>query len=141
MKTIILFTIRITLGLLLVYGGINKFLPKAPKPSTSVVSQELPDHVVKIKAFVGGLKQSGYFWPFLGVAEILCGLLLLSQVFSLLGAVMAVPLTLNIFLFHVFLEGHDLPDLFLTGLYLSANLVLLAFDYPRLKFIFLNQNI
>ncbi|MBU2916017.1 MULTISPECIES: DoxX family membrane protein [Reichenbachiella] len=139
MKSIIIFVVRIALGVLLVYGGVTKFVPKAPKAESSVVKQDLPDHVVKIKALIGGMKQSGYFWPFLGVSEILCGLFLISQVFSLMGAVMSVPITLNIFLFHAFLEPHEVGELMMTGLYLGANLCLLAYDYPKLKLIFLSK--
>ncbi|UXP33677.1 DoxX family membrane protein [Reichenbachiella agarivorans] len=141
MKEIIIVIIRIALGALLVYGGVNKFIPKAPRPSSTEVSTEVPDHVIHIKAFIGGLKQSGYFWPFLGIAEIVCGLLLISQVLSLMGAVMTVPITLNIFLFHLFLEPHDLPELLLTGLCLAANISLLAYDYHRLKWIFIPNTI
>ena len=132
--------VRIALGLLFVYGGVQKFIPKPPRPQTSEI-QEVPEHIVKIKAFIGGMKQTGYFWEFLGIAEILCGILLLSQVFSLLGAVMMVPLTLNIFFFHLFLEPHEMGELFLTGLYLVGNLFLIGIDYPKLKSTFLTYKL
>lgn len=128
--------VRITLGLLFVYGGVQKFMPKTAQQSTTV-SADLPDHVLKIKAFIGGMKGTGYFWPMLGVAEILCGLLLLSQIFALLGAVMLVPISLNIFLFHLFLEGHELEELALTGLYFLANLLLIAYHFKDLKPVFI----
>ena len=135
--------IRLALGLLFVYGGIQKFIPK-PKPAQQEattgqqqVKQELPDNVVKIKAYIGGMKQTGYFWPMLGVAEILCGVFLLSQYLSLLGAVMLVPLTLNIFFFHLFLEGDEIGEVLMTLGYLVANLLLLVYDYPKLKKAFL----
>ncbi len=72
-----------------------------------------------------------------GIAEILCGLMLVSQVFALLGAVMLVPVTLNIFLFHLFLEPHETGELLLTLLYLLANLFLIAWEFPKLKSVFL----
>jgi len=98
---------------------------------------ELPEHVVKIKALIGGMKQTGYFWSLLGIAEILCGLLLLSQALALLGAVMLVPVNLNVFLFHVYLEPHETGEMIMTGLYLLGNLVLLAYHWPALKSTFL----
>lgn len=133
--------IRIALGLLFVYAGIQKF-NKAPaeKPASeeqSVVEKQLPENVVKIKALIGGMKQTGYFWPMLGIAEIVCGVLLLSQVLALLGAVMLVPLTLNIFLFELFLGGGNITEIFIHGLYLLGNLLILAYGYPRLKMAFL----
>ncbi|MEO9806183.1 MAG: DoxX family membrane protein [Reichenbachiella sp.] len=136
-KILILVT-RIALGGLFVYAGIQKFIPKPPRP---VVEQnvEIPDHVVKIKSMIGGLKGTGYFWPLLGFAEILCGVLLLSQLYALLGAMMLVPLSLNIFLFHLYLEPHEMGELVLTGLYLIINLGLLFYDYPKLKTAFLTK--
>lgn len=131
--------IRIALGLLFIYGGTQKFIPKPKKASTEQAQVETPENVVKIKAFIGGMKKSGYFWQFLGTVEILCGILLLSQYLSLLGAVMLIPLTLNIFLFHLFLEPDELGELTMTGLYFIANIALLAYDYPQLKHAFLKQ--
>lgn len=137
LKILILVT-RIALGGLFVYAGIQKFIPKPPRPVTEQ-NIELPDHIVKIKSMIGGLKGTGYFWPLLGVAEILCGVLLLSQVYALLGAVMLVPLSLNIFLFHLYLEPYEIGELALTGIYLLVNLALLFYDYPKLKTAFLTK--
>lgn len=133
---ILILVTRIALGGLFVYAGIQKFVPKPPRPATEQ-GVELPDHVVKIKSMIGGLKGTGYFWPQLGIAEIVCGILLISQLYALLGAVMLVPLSLNIFLFHLFLEPHEVGELVMTGVYLLVNLALLAYDYPKLKMAFL----
>jgi len=136
--------IRLSLGILFVYAGIQKFKAQDPKPNTQTevkeAQNELPSNVIKIKAYIGGLKQTGYFWPMLGVAEILCGALLISQVFALLGAVMLIPLTLNIFLFEVFLGGGDPMELFTHGLYFAANIALLVYAWPRLKLAFLTSD-
>jgi uncharacterized membrane protein YphA (DoxX/SURF4 family) len=94
--------------------------------------------VVKIKAYIGGLKKTGYFWPMLGVVEMLGGLLLLSQYFALLGAVISLPVVFNIFMFHLFLERHEPVELLMTTLYLAGNLIIIAWYYPRLKPLFLN---
>lgn len=146
-KKIIVTIIRIALGGLFIYASIQKFKAPEPKPVAQVttehkeVSKDLPDHVVKIKAFIGGMKQTDYFWPFLGVVEILCGILLVSQYLALLGAVILIPLTLNIFFFHLFLEPDEVGELALTLLYLLANLALLAYDFPKLKKAFLPSTI
>lgn len=136
--------IRSGLGLLFVYAGLQKFKSEAPKPKVNTevqaAAQELPPNVVKIKAYIGGLKQTGYFWPMLGIAEILCGVLLLSQVFALLGAVMLIPLTLNIFLFEVFLGDGDPIELITHGLYFLGNIILLIYAWPRLKLAFLTTD-
>lgn len=136
--------VRLGLGLLFVYAGIQKFKPQEPQPKPQteqgVVEKPVPEHIVKIRAYIGGLKQTGFFWPMLGIAEVLCGLLLLSQVFALLGAVMLVPLTLNIFLFEVFLGGGDTMEIITHGLYLLGNLLILVHAYPRLKLAFLTTD-
>ena len=136
--------VRLALGILFVYAGTQKFKveePK-PKPSTEQVTEQktVPENVVKIRAYIGGLKQTGFFWPMLGIAEILCGLLLISQVFALLGAVMLVPLTLNIFLFEVFLGGGNVGEIITHGLYFAGNLLIIAYGYPRLKLAFLTTD-
>ena len=132
---ILIIAIRLSLGALFVYAGIQKFIPKEREPATENVA-EIPDHIVKIKALIGGMKQTGYFWPFLGMVEIVGGLLLISQVLSLLGAFLLLPVTANIFLFHLFLEPHEPVELLLTGLYLAGNLLLIVREYPKLKPIF-----
>ena len=130
--------IRIALGLLFVYAGIQKFIPKERPPAKPGV--ELPVHVQQMKAYIGGLKQTGYFWPMLGVVEIAAGIMLLSQVLALLGAFVLLPVSLNIFLFHACLEPHDTNELLLTGLYLLANLLLILREYPTLKPVFFHFN-
>ncbi|GAB5523774.1 MAG: DoxX family membrane protein [Roseivirga sp.] len=142
----LIIAIRLALGGLFIYAGIQKFVPAekpAPKAQTElseeVAKPALPENVVKIKAYIGGLKQTGFFWPMLGVAELVCGLLLVSQLFSLLGAVMLVPLTLNIFLFEVFLGGGDAIEILTHGAYLVGNLLILLYGYPRLKLAFLTS--
>lgn len=139
--------VRLALGGLFVYAGIKKFVPAdrpAPKAQTELTQVQpekaVPPHVVKIRAYIGGLKQTGYFWPMLGIAEVLCGILLISQVLALLGAVMLVPLTLNIFLFEVFLGGGDIIEILTHGIYLLGNLLILAYGYPRLKLAFLTSD-
>ena len=138
--------IRLALGILFIYAGIQKFKPAAPKPETTqetttkAQATEVPENVVKIRAYIGGLKQTGFFWPMLGVAEITCGLLLISQVLALLGAVMLIPLTLNIFLFEVFLGGGNVGEIITHGLYFVGNILLLVHGYPRLKVAFLTTD-
>ena len=138
--------IRLALGCLFIYAGIKKFdapAPKTPQAQTEVSEQKpavVPENVKKIRAYIGGLKQTGYFWPMLGIAELLGGLLLVSQAFALLGAVVLLPITLNIFLFEVYLGGGDIGEIIVHGLYLLANLLILAHGYPRLKVAFLSSN-
>ena len=132
--------VKIGLGVLFIYAGIQKFNP-APRPQASGYEAKLPDHVIKMKELIGGMKQSSYFWEMVGIAEIVCGILLVSQVLAVLGAVMLVPVTLNIFLFHAMLEPHDTMEFLLTGAYLIANIGILAYHFPQLKRALLTYNL
>lgn len=73
------------------------------------------------------------FAQFIGVAQLLIGILLLTGRFALLGAVLLVPMWLNI----IFLtwSQHWTGTPFLTTGFLVLNLGLLLHDYPRLKFL------
>jgi hypothetical protein len=55
-------------------------------------------------AFQTGLGKSGYFFPFLKGLEVVCGLALLLNRFTAFFLLVLLPITLNIFLFHVELE-------------------------------------
>ena len=75
--------------------------------------------------------QSGLYWQFIGVAQCAAGLLLLTQRFALLGALAYVPIMANIFVITVAYDfaGTDV----ITGLMLLAGLLLLAWDWNRLR--------
>ncbi|MDB5235946.1 MAG: DoxX family rane protein [Hymenobacter sp.] len=74
------------------------------------------------------------FGQFIGVAQLLIGLLLLSGRFALLGAVLLVPMWLNI----IFLtwSQHWTGTPFLVTGFLVLTLGLLLHDFPRLKWLF-----
>lgn len=128
--------LQLSLGTLFVYAGIRKFIPDPARKAATDQSLNQPPHLVQMKAFIGGLKAPAYFWPLLGVVEILAGLLLISQYFALAGAFLLLPITLNIFLFHLYLKPDDIPGLLLSGLYLAGNLLIILYDYKKLKTVF-----
>jgi uncharacterized membrane protein YphA (DoxX/SURF4 family) len=73
------------------------------------------------------------FAQFIGVAQLVIGLLLLTGRFALLGAVLLVPMWLNI----IFLtwSQHWVGTPYLTTGFLVLTLGLLLHDYPRLKWL------
>ena len=73
------------------------------------------------------------FARFIGVAQLVIGLLLLSGRFALLGAVLLVPMWINIIALTWSQHWPGTPCL-VTG-FLELTLGLLLHDYPRLKFI------
>lgn len=123
----------------MIYGGMKKFEKPSPSPTEIVEKVKAGEEVapsveiLKIKNYIFGMKQTGYFWQFLGIVELLVGLLLISQRFSLLGAIMALPVTIHIFLFHLFLEPHEVVELIqMTGL-LIINLLIIGKGYKHWK--------
>lgn len=81
--------------------------------------------------FFEAMYQSGAYWRFLGVSQVIAGVLLLIPSLSTLGAVLFFPIILNIFVITVSLHFAGTP--FITGLMLLANVFLLCWDYDRLK--------
>ena len=75
--------------------------------------------------------QSGMYWQFLGWAQLLAGLLLLTQRFALLGALAYVSIMANIFVITISYDFGGTPVI--TGLMLLAGLLLLAWDWNRLR--------
>jgi uncharacterized membrane protein YphA (DoxX/SURF4 family) len=138
-KSIIRIIFNLILGGMLFYGGIMKFDKPMPSPSAFVEKvqrgEELAPNteVLKISNYIFGMKQTGFFWEFLGIVELAAGLLLISQVLSGIGALIALPVILNIFLFHLFLTPEDVGELLETGGLLFINLILIGMTYKTWK--------
>ena len=94
MKIAVLIT-RSLLGLVYLVFGLNFFLHFIPMPAPGKDAAG---------AFEGGLFGAGYIFPLLKVVESLSGLFLLINKYTALVLLIIFPITLNIFLFHVFLE-------------------------------------
>ncbi len=115
---------RLLLGALMLGGGLYKLsdnhLRGLMGPPVDHVF--LAEHSLEI------------FAQFIGVAQLITGLLLLTHRFALLGAVVLVPMWLNI----IFLtwSQHWVGTPFLVSGLLVLNLGLLLHDYQRLKLLF-----
>jgi uncharacterized membrane protein YphA (DoxX/SURF4 family) len=90
---------RILLGALLVVFGLNDIFGFVPQPAPA------PQAI----HFLTGLATAAYFFPLLKLVEISCGLLLLSNRFTNLAVVALVPITMNIYAFHLFLDPGGIP--------------------------------
>jgi putative oxidoreductase len=84
---------RVLLGLIYFVFGLNGFLNFIPVPP-------MPETVAH---FMGALANTGYFFPVLKATETICGLLLLTGIFAPVALVVLAPITLQIFLFHLFM--------------------------------------
>lgn len=98
---------RLLLGFVFFAGGLTGLLNLFPPP---------PDLPEKLQAFNTGLMATGYFMPFLKATETLCGLALLTGFFVPLALVILAPITIHIFLVHVFLAPEGLPVAIIVGL-------------------------
>lgn len=123
---------QLSLGSLFVYAGVRKFIPSPARKSSSteLVPGSTKEQMIK---FIGGLKANSYFWPFLGIVEIVAGLLLVSQFFAVGGAILLTPITLNIFLFHLFLKPEDVTGGIMSGLYLLGSILIILRKYKTIK--------
>ena len=75
--------------------------------------------------------QSGLYWQFIGWAQLVAGLLLLTQRYALLGALAYLSIIANIFVITI---SYDFAGTsVITGLMLLAGLLLLAWDWNRLR--------
>ena len=129
---------RLVLGGMIVYGGIQKFEKPIPSPlevAEKVKQFDSPEKVDTLQKilYISGAKQTGYFWQVLGICEILFGCLLLLQGTGFIGAIFLLPITLQIFLFHLFLEPDELGELLQTGALFGINIILVLREKDKWK--------
>ena len=95
MKNRIAIVLRVLLGLIFFIFGLNGFFHFIPLP---------PPANPAAGAYMGGLFQSGYFFPLLALVQTLAGALLLAGLFVPLALLLLAPVTLHILLYHIFLD-------------------------------------
>ena len=86
--------IRLLLGLILFVFGLNKLIPFIPQPN-------LPAEAIR---FFRSLGDTGYFIPILAIIEMFVGALLLIKKWVPFALVILTPISINILLFHLFLD-------------------------------------
>jgi len=94
MKTKLFMGVQLLAGLMLVVFGSNKFLGFI----------EMQPGSVAMGAFMMALFQSGYLMKLVAVVEIVAGLSFLLNKYAALMAVVLLPVMLNAFLAHLFLD-------------------------------------
>ncbi len=91
---------------------------------------DLADPIV---AFFEAMYQTGAYWRFLGWAQLAAGVCLLVPRLMTLGALMFLPVIVNILVITLALHFTGTPAM--VGLMLLADLYLIFWDYDRLKFV------
>jgi uncharacterized membrane protein YphA (DoxX/SURF4 family) len=119
---------RILLGFIFFTAGMGKLTHGHYFPLTM-----FPMSLAKILA-PHGLAMWG---EFVAWSQVLIGFLLMSQRFATLGAIMSLPLILNIFMITVSMGFMGTP--YLNAFLICLNLFLLAADYHKLKFLFMDD--
>lgn len=85
--------------------------------------------------FFEAMYQSGFYWNFLGWAQLIAGSLLMSQRFSTIGALAFFPIILNICLITISIDfGSGTPVI--TTLMLLGTIFLILWDYKKLRILF-----
>lgn len=77
------------------------------------------------------LYQSGLWWKFLGLGQIIAGFLLMTQRYAKLGALMFLPVISNVFVITLSYDFRGTPVI--TGSMLLANIILVLWDWDEIK--------
>lgn len=115
MKTKILNVLSTIFGLLLINGGLNKFLHYMPVPENL--------HPELAKDFEA-LSEIVWLIPLIGAAEIVGGLLMIFPRTRALGVLIFLPVMVGILLTHIFVD----PSQILTAIIIGAVLLWIIYE-------------
>ena len=116
---------RIIFGLILLVLGVTSFL-NLPIP-------ESPDAA---KAFLTALDDTGYINPVLGIVFFIVGLSFVLGRYVALGVVLLAPITVNIILFHLFL---DLKSIIPGLVVFLLNMFIAYTEWGKYKMLFMSK--
>ena len=100
MKKKILFVVSLLFGLMFINSGLNKFFNYMPVP------KDLPANLMKIMT---AFMEIGWLIPLIAVAEIVGGLLFITNKYRALGAIIIFPVMIGILLTHIINSPSGLP--------------------------------
>ena len=123
-KIFVLFTwgMRILLALAFLPSGLKKLLGER----FTILGLDSP-----VGFFFEALYRAGWYWNFLGFMQILTAILILIPRTTTLGALLYLPIIINIFIIVIAMHFTGTP--YIAGLMLLANLYLLFWDYNKIK--------
>jgi hypothetical protein len=123
-KLFVLFTwfTRILLSFAFVPSGLKKLLGER----FTILGVDNP-----VGFFFEALYQTGWYWNFLGFMQLLVALLLVIPRTAFLGALIYLPIIINILVIVVAMHFRGTP--IIAGLMLLANIYLLFWDYKKVK--------
>jgi uncharacterized membrane protein YphA (DoxX/SURF4 family) len=124
--------VRYLLGIAFVWASILKIKGIRFEPNSG---ENTP--IDSLSHLLEAMYRSGFYWYFIGWGQLIAGLLIMSQIFSTLGAVVYFPIMLTIFVLTTAFQGPIF--LTMTSLMLLTNIYLLLWDWNKLKFIIQNN--
>jgi putative oxidoreductase len=92
--------VSVLFGLLLINGGLNKFLNYMPVP------EGLPEPLIKDNE---AIMEIVWLMPLMGFAELVGGLLIVFPKTRALGALVVIPVMTGVLLTHIFVAPSGLP--------------------------------
>jgi putative oxidoreductase len=100
MKKKILFVISLLFGLMFINSGLNKLFHYLPVPD------DMPENLVKM---IAAYEEIGWLMPLIAIVEIIGGVLVITNKYRALGAIMIFPVMIGILLTHIFNVPSGLP--------------------------------
>ncbi|MCW3464822.1 DoxX family membrane protein [Chitinophaga nivalis] len=100
MKKKILFILSLLFGLMFINAGLNKFFNYMPVP------KDLPESMVKVMT---AFMQVSWLIPLVGVAEVVGGVLFITNKYRALGAIIIFPVMIGILLINITAAPSGLP--------------------------------
>jgi uncharacterized membrane protein YphA (DoxX/SURF4 family) len=122
----ILLILGALLGAFFVYKGITKHFIKPCK--VYELGSTIP---LMYQQVITAFCTSGFF-KVVGAIQVLSGLLLIVPKTRLLGALLLLPVAINMFLIHFFLDNRP-EELWETGIPLAMTLLIVLMNYGKLK--------
>ena len=117
--------VRILLGLILIVFGVNKMYSFIPLPQPPQAAGD----------FMSSLADTGYILTVVAIFEILIGLMLIFRIWVPCALRLLVPISVNILLFHLFL---DIPAIGTALLVVVLNAILLYKHRVKYKPLFIS---
>lgn len=114
--------LRIILGLSFIYPS----LPKILGHRFTTLGIDNP-----VGYFFECMYNTGFYYNFLGYAQLLAGILLVTQRWALLGTLIFVPIIINIYVITISVGFRGTT--YITFMMMLAGFVLLVWDYKKLR--------
>lgn len=119
---------RYLIGFAFIPSGLTKF---EAKRFTQISTD------TQIGYFFEGLYQTGVYWQFLGAVQLLASLLIMTQRLSALGSLIFLGIMSNIWVITLSMNFTGTP--IITSLMLLTNLMLVFWDWDRIKYLFIRD--